>query len=37
MRQPDRVLVAAVLVVVGLFVLGRLEQRRRGIVTIEDL
>lgn len=30
MKQPDRVLLAAVLVVVGLFVLGRLEERRRA-------
>lgn len=34
--KPARLLVLAVLVVIGLHVLGRLETRR-GIVTIEDL
>jgi hypothetical protein len=35
--KPERLLALSVVLIVGLYVLGRLEPRRRGIVTIEDL
>ena len=37
MSGPGRLLVLASVAVIGLWLLGGLERRRRGVVTIVDL